>query len=881
MKKRTLKLMVCLLAKPIAAFAFASLFSCYFAAQDRSIYNHHVSATVRARDASYEIREVGADRAVLRSIVAARIDRQWVKSIDYFSHRIIQAGFEDELGRGQEITVASTGLADQPDLTYFLRVYDSLPFGSLRVEVHNRTAKTISVQSIRSVEAIGDELLDLGGPESRNRVLSDSFSENRPALKIHDLEKAPQGLHRGVGSQLIYNLESKQSLFFGALASSKFLTIMHLQIREDAKDHPIASYTIDSTGTTEIQIPSIFVEAPAEEDRVELSLALPAEASLSSEPLMFAVGRDYHAQLEAYGAAIRKLHQARVNGPNLMGWWSWTAYYRDINEGNILTNAQWLAEHLKRFGYDYFHMDSGYEYAPGEYGIPNAARFPGGIRQLTSDIGRLGFNIGIWTAPFYAGDASWIRKQHKEWLVHNARGTPIRIMKGQRAQEGQDIFVLDSTHPGVQEYLTKTFRKFVREWGVRYIKLDFMDSTAIEGYYFRPNTSALEAQRIGLELIRKAVGDDVLLDKDGSPMLNPVGLVDEGRTSQDTAHTFYDTKEAATGIIARYYMHRNFFVSDPDAFNISSQIVGRRIKEPLTLSEAQVSIVLAAVSGGMFEIGDDLPTLGSDPERVALATNPNLLQMVRLGLPSRPLDLLTYRPEDELPSLFFLREDDRQSMLAVFNWTDQPRSHTLKLTELSLPIGHPFRYYDALADDRSLIFDHDRITLNDQPARSVRLIKIIDDSKPASPPFITARVPTSTSIGEPIRVSAVAASDGVPALGFHWDFGDGITADGATTTHTYTLGGTFTLRLTTDGVDGVPNTKSFIVNVNGRLKIEPPRRYIEPPASDSWLMQKGDAGAHAAVSSAYPARLDMCSRPGHYRLGKCRMDCKRKHAMQM
>src|SRR5262249_4913526 len=149
-----------------------------------------------------------------------------------------------------------------------------------------------------------------------------------------------------------------------------------------------------------------------------------------------------------------------------------------------------------------------------------------------------------------------------------------------------------------QEYLRRTYQTLVTEWGVRHFKFDFMDSTAIEGYYHQPNTSALEAQRIGLEIIRNAVGDDVLLDKDGSPMLNPVGIVDEGRISQDTAHTFIKTREAATGIAARYYMHRNFFVSDPDAFNISQQVVAfkRTIRTPVTLDEAEVAIVLAALS---------------------------------------------------------------------------------------------------------------------------------------------------------------------------------------------------------------------------------------------------------------------------------------------
>jgi len=443
---------------------------------------------------------------------------------------------------------------------------------------------------------------------------------------------------------------------------------------------------------------------------------------------MFAAGDNYHAQLEAYGAAIRKLHHARISASNLMGWWSWTAYYLNLTDSAALANAQWLSTHLKKFGYDYLHIDAGYENAPGEYTSIDRSRFPTGMEELIRDISRLGLKVGIWTAPFYVGEHAWVYRQHPEWLVHNARGKPIRILKAGEAQEEQNIFVLDSTHPSAQAYLRKTYQTLAKNWGIRYIKLDFMDNTAIEGYYHRPHTTAIEAQRIGLEVIRKAVGKEVLLDKDGSPMLNAVGLVDQGRISQDTSHTFLNTRDAATGIAGRYYMHRNFFVSDPDAFNISRQMVGPRIRAPLTLNEAEVSIVLAALSGGMFEIGDDLPKLESDAERVALLTNPDLLRMVQLGRASNPIDLLTYQPEDEQPSIFFLREDDRQSLLAVFNWTEQSRSHAFKLSEFDLPDGHSFHLYDVLTK-QPVAFTGDTIAVNDQPAHSVRLIKISDNSQ--------------------------------------------------------------------------------------------------------------------------------------------------------
>ena len=71
-------------------------------------------------------------------------------------------------------------------------------------------------------------------------------------------------------------------------------------------------------------------------------------------------------------------------------------------------------------------------------------------------------------------------------------------------------------------------------------------------------------------MIRAAMGDGVVLDMDGSPMLNPVGLVDAGRISQDTGHTFEATRDAASGVASRYYMNRNFFVADPDAFTVST-----------------------------------------------------------------------------------------------------------------------------------------------------------------------------------------------------------------------------------------------------------------------------------------------------------------------
>jgi hypothetical protein len=543
---------------------------------------------------------------------------------------------------------------------------------------------------------------------------------------------------------------------------------------------------------------------------------------------MFAAGRDYHSQLENYGAVIRELHHSRISVDNMLGWWSWTAFYTKITEGTALTNAQWLAEHLKPLGYDYFHFDLGYAYSRSEYATPNASQFPRGMWDLTHHICRLGLKVGVWTAPFEVGERAWIYEHHKDWLVHNAHGEPISIGSAEEVP-AERLFVLDVTHPDAQEYLRKTYRTLVREWGANYIKLDFMDNTAIEGYYHRPNTTALEAQRIGLEIIRKAVGEDVLLDKDGSPMLNPVGLVDEGRVSQDTGHAFLRSKEAEPGIAARYYMHRNFFIDDPDAFTVSRQLLEERsIRAPLTLNEAQVSIALAAVSGGMFEIGDDLPTLGSDAERLMLVKNPELLAMAKLGRAALPLDLLTYSDKDEQPSVFLLRESRRQSILTVFNWTEQPTSRSFSLSELNLPTGRSFYLSDLFAQAKPLLMDHETLRLENQPAHSVKVIKIIDTSIPMAAPSIVIQAPSQARTGEEIEFSSSVSKDGVPALACHWDFGDGVVADGAILTHVYTAAGNYTVRFTAEGLDGESAQKTVSIGVSGSVILPPPRRYSEP-----------------------------------------------------
>jgi alpha-galactosidase len=793
--------------------------------------NEKLALTANPQDGSYQLAVQGG-RAVFSSRVSAQVDHQWLRSSDYPQHHAAESTFTDELGAGRKVTVTCTGLAGQAELVYVVELYDQRPYATVQVTVHNTTSKEVTVQAIRGVEAMGEPVLDLGGHAVADRILSDSFSEDWPDLKLYDLGKSEGGMHRGVGSQLIYNRESKQSLFFAALTSDRFLTLLHLQAAGAGAETKVASFNVESAGTTEIQKDFDLKDAPAE-DQIELSLPLAPGAELASERLMIEAGADYHSQLMAYGDAIRVLHHARVSTETPIGWWSWTAFYAALNEGETLANADWQSEHLKSLGYKYFQIDEGYQYARGEYSTANATQFPDGLGFVGHRIVGDGLTLGIWTGPFEVTRRAWVYEHHKDWLVHNAKGEPIPIGDVWR-QKTDILYALDTTHPEAQEYLRQTYRTLTREWGVRFIKLDFMDTSAIEGYHYRANTTALEAQRMGLQIIRDTVGEGVVLDKDGSPMLNPVGLVDTGRISVDTGHSFQRTRNSAPGIAARFYMQHNFFVDDPDAFNVTDSFLleDRRAQTPVSLSGAQASIALSAVSGGMYEIGDDLLTLGSEKDRLALVENADLLNMSKVGRASKPLDLMTYEAEDEQPSIFFLQESPRQAILTVFNWTKTPRSHTLKLTELGLPAGHAFTAVDVLDQSAQVALVGDAVRIENQPAESVRVIKFIDTNVSASAPIVKAEVPSAVNTGATIHLSAQADAGGVPATGYHWEFGDGNRADGPKVTYTYTRATHFDIRLTVDGVDGVPAVQTFPVEVTGSLRALPKltdnRRFKDP-----------------------------------------------------
>ena len=282
-------------------------------ADQPAIENSALPVAVDSSSGLYSIRLKGQPLAV-GARVAAQVDHRWLRSSDYPRHQTVKSPFTDEFGDGTELAMTHTGLAGAPDLLCVLRLHSAPAFAEVEVRVRNVTDRALTVQAIRSFEAVGNPVLSLNGPDSAIRVLSDSFSDDRT---------------------------SNQGLFLGALTSNRWLTVLRLHLKPGQRQ--ISAYEADATGTTEI-MKAFVLTAPGlhAAEPVELSLPLAPGDSLASERMMIGLGSDYHAQLKRYGDLVRQIHHARVTGPTPMGWWSWSAYYHGLNAGTALTNAEFL-----------------------------------------------------------------------------------------------------------------------------------------------------------------------------------------------------------------------------------------------------------------------------------------------------------------------------------------------------------------------------------------------------------------------------------------------------------------------------------------------------------------------------------------------------------
>lgn len=252
-------------------------------------------------------------------------------------------------------------------------------------------------------------------------------------------------------------------------------------------------------------------------------------------------------------------------------WCSWYHYFFSVSEEDVLEN---LAV-MDRLGLEVgvVQLDDGYQAAVGDW-LLRSPRFRRPLHELADRIRDSGRRAGIWVAPFLVAANSRLAR-HRDWLVGGAEAGE---------NWGQCLFALDVTHPGASAWLQEVFGTLV-SWGFDYFKLDFLYAGALEGRR-RSGCSGLEAYRLGLRLIREAVGPDPILLGCGAPLLPSIGLVDAMRVSPDVSLNLEphdgdlskpSLRAASLAGRARSFQHGRLWVNDPDCLIVRPAVEMREV----------------------------------------------------------------------------------------------------------------------------------------------------------------------------------------------------------------------------------------------------------------------------------------------------------------
>ncbi|CAL1520417.1 glycoside hydrolase family 36 protein [Chitinophaga sp. MM2321] len=336
-------------------------------------------------------------------------------------------------------------------------------------------------------------------------------------------------------------------------------------------------------------------------DLENLELAPGKEFKL--EELMLLRGSNGNLLLDRFADRIHHFHPRLEFKQPPTGWCSWYCFGPKVTAQNIYDNLDYIKNNLPAL--KYIQIDDGYQPHMGDW-LEVGNSFGGNVQQVLHTIREKGFEPAIWVAPFICDSNSTIYKTHKDWLVKDAAGKPLRSddvsFGGWRMKPW---YVLDGTNPAVQQHLEKLFRTMRNDWGVTYFKLDANFWGAIHGgYFYDKNATRVEAYRRGMTAILKGSRDAFILGCN-HPLWPSLGLVHGSRSSMDINRSWSVFERSGRENLYRSWQNGRLWWNDPDCLVLTGDMPD---------NEFNFHAALIYATGGMLLSGDDLTKIS--PERL-------------------------------------------------------------------------------------------------------------------------------------------------------------------------------------------------------------------------------------------------------------------------
>ena len=370
-----------------------------------------------------------------------------------------------------------------------------------------------------------------------------------------------------------------------------------------------------------------------------------------------------------------------------MGWNSYDYYNTEVNEAQVRANAEYMAAHLKEFGWEYvvvdiqwYAVDAGsqsdkYQYIPfgkvvmDEYSrlLPDPVRFPSaaggkGFSVLAEYIHSLGLKFGIH-----------IMRGIPRAAAHEHRGLLGTEMTADQLADpsnicwwNPDMYGLRVNLPEAQMYYDSIMQLYA-EWGVDFIKCDDIC-----------REDAVTAHR-EIELLHNAImkcGRPIVLSLSPGPAkISEAAFYAANANMWRITDDFWDSWPLLKDMFRRceLWQGKNQPGCYPDCDMLPVGVIGgcfgKRIERQTALTEEEQRTMMSlwCICGSPLMIGAELTKL--DAFTFGLLTNRDVLDMQRFGC-----DAMQLERSDEKAVWVAHDPVHNKGYIALFNLADEERA---------------------------------------------------------------------------------------------------------------------------------------------------------------------------------------------------------------
>ncbi|MBQ8827212.1 MAG: glycoside hydrolase family 27 protein [Oscillospiraceae bacterium] len=379
-----------------------------------------------------------------------------------------------------------------------------------------------------------------------------------------------------------------------------------------------------------------------------------------------------------------------------MGWNSWDCYGSAVNEEIVRKNAEYMAENLKKYGWEYVVVDiqwsnpiaKNHEYQPftelemDEYGrlMPAVERFPSaeggkGFAPLAEYIHSLGLKFGIHIMRGIPRQAV-----HRNVKIMGTDKTARQIANTDSiCHWNTDMYGINAEAEGAKAYYDSIFKLYA-EWGVDFIKIDDI---------CRELPHEEKELLMVSESIRGCGRDMVLSLSPGPALLEKAELYKQCANMWRITDDFWDKWELLYDMFFRaekWCTHAGpGHWPDADMLPIGAilQDYGSDGWTKFTEDEQRTMMTLWCIMRSPMMIGGDVSF--NDKFTLELLTNIEVLEMLEQSRSAHQVYRRTEDGAERIVWTAFRRDGGRY--IAVFNTSDEEKEITVSLDECEIGDG--------------------------------------------------------------------------------------------------------------------------------------------------------------------------------------------------